>query len=412
MVDYPDDVDDDAVGGEFVDEDSNLGQAATQFPARIPTSWLREFANLLAVRGRVPVNGNHTQIRDTILELVGGADTGGLMNSDWSQWERFSAINAGTQVISEALTGVSSKFMLDRWFFESDDAGNSAVILRNPQPEPHGYELDVDAFSFGQIANGGEISFRQRIEDVSRFAGEPCVVSIEVARGNASGTNTDWELDLVVVQNYGSAGGAASPVTTNFTPHPDTAVPNDQSFVRLSWAFTMPALNLSGYKPRIDDDSYIEIKFIIRGTGSPDSKCRLLLWGPKIERGSNASPYSRPPLQRTREACARFYQRSYAPAQRTGLAAVQTAGQVETEVAAGTIALGLNTQLAVPMRAIPTVKWYSPDTGTADRLRWNGADVTVSSTANGSRMRTGHPVVSVAQALGSVAAHFTADAEL
>jgi hypothetical protein len=80
--------------------------------------------------------------------------------------------------------------------------------------------------------------------------------------------------------------------------------------------------------------------------------------------------------------------------------------------AQGTKAQGLATRFRSSMRVVPTVKWYSPDTGTIDRIYWNGADRTVTSTEHTSRETTGQPVIGASQAIQGCWGHWTADARI
>ncbi len=111
-------------------------------------------------------------------------------------------------------------------------------------------------------------------------------------------------------------------------------------------------------------------------------------------------------------ACQYYYEKSYNLGDQPG--ATTSISEVATQVTgADTSVVGLITQYKSIKRTNANPLWYSPDTGTVNRLFDGVTDVTVTGTSNSSAVSTGYPNLAGALAPGdTVFAHWTADARL
>ena len=118
----------------------------------------------------------------------------------------------------------------------------------------------------------------------------------------------------------------------------------------------------------------------------------------QLEVGATATPFERRPFATEFALCQRYFFKSYEPGTAPGTATTTTGQFSHRDVGTTTVEKGfLALRTPTPMRATPTVTWYSPETGTAARIRHNSgsADATVNSTSGPSTMSTGHPVLAV-----------------
>lgn len=117
-------------------------------------------------------------------------------------------------------------------------------------------------------------------------------------------------------------------------------------------------------------------------------------------------------FQETLAKCQRYWQSSYNYGVTPGT--VTDVGRIDVKLPGATGALrGLWANFQTVMVDTPTVTWYSPNSGTADRVYniTDTADLTVSSEVYTSDKSTGFPNVSVSQTDGdSICGHYVADA--
>lgn len=111
--------------------------------------------------------------------------------------------------------------------------------------------------------------------------------------------------------------------------------------------------------------------------------------------------------------CQRYFQKSYNVADAPGTI---TAAGIAAATSFGSVDLpGLSNTNIHSMRVAPTAVWFSPVTGTADRVRnvTDTADVTIASTTGAGEGVTGYPVASGSvMANKLIEAHYTLDAEI
>ncbi len=138
----------------------------------------------------------------------------------------------------------------------------------------------------------------------------------------------------------------------------------------------------------------------------------------QLELGTARSTFERRPKSADQAIVARFYRRSYDDDDSNGATTTEGA-RVGTPVAASTFATWLNVAgWPTPMFKTPTVTWYSPATGTADRVRnasGTPADFTVSSTQTNGRGAAGYPVLSTSVGISAgdiFQGHYVADARI
>lgn len=135
----------------------------------------------------------------------------------------------------------------------------------------------------------------------------------------------------------------------------------------------------------------------------------------QVTLGKTPPLYQRPHQATEFAALQRYYQKSYNPSVAPGT--VTSAGRRTVQLSSNSTALfALETRLVTGMRSTPTVVWYSPTTGTANRVRrvsTPAADWTITSNQTESTNSAGFPVTSAMPTFNILLyAHFTADSEI
>lgn len=133
----------------------------------------------------------------------------------------------------------------------------------------------------------------------------------------------------------------------------------------------------------------------------------------KFEPGQVATPFVEVDQEQELARCQRYYEKSYDRGVFAGT--VTSIGMTifsSTLHTNGAFTMILSNIYATPKRAIPTVKSYSPGTGTVDKFELNGVDSAVLALGSGVRSFTVSGVVLAAGTDRRGEFHFTSDAEL
>jgi hypothetical protein len=285
--------------------------------------------------------------------------------------------------------GASLVYVIDRFYAYCTGANVTANRIAGSGSTQYRLQL------IGQASVTG-IGLAQRIEQADSYdlAGTTCTLSVDIA--NSLLTTVNWA--AYYANSTNAFGTVASPTRTSIASGSFTVT---SSVVRYSTNISIPAAATTG----------IEIVFTVGAQISGS----LVIGNIQLEQGSNATPFERVPFAYQLIRCQRFYQKSYNQGTAQGTATV--AGQmVGRQGSATALADCLTSRLAPAMFATPTVLWWSPATGTLNRIRdiTGAADLTFSA-ASGyeGQMSTGYPQLTAAvTANNQLAGHWTAVAEI
>jgi hypothetical protein len=208
----------------------------------------------------------------------------------------------------------SSSYTLDRWLTAYDGSGGTRVISQEvftPGTAPvAGYEANFFLRINQSVAptSNTYVDIRQRLENVSTFAGQIVTVSFW-AKANANRTIT-----ALADQDFGSGGSSRV----------FNALPAQGFTVTTSWqrfTYTGTVASISG--KTVGTSSYVDLTFRTDSTGGTFT---MDIWGVQIESGSVATAFQTATgtLQGELAACQRYYWRDIGPVNQTIPIAYQT----------------------------------------------------------------------------------------
>lgn len=387
---------------------------ATTVGADILNSMQEEIASTVEASGQILDKSNNGQLALAIQTLTGGAPAFRNLfdNGDIQVRQRGGAFGA---VSGRVVTA-------DRWGADniSGSIGSftGKISTTNPLPVPPG-NLGYWV-SFGPAAAapgpGTYASLSQRIPGAHVQNGRTSTLSfwISINGETTPGTYYPQLIDLEIIQHFGTGGSPSGDVTTpigsqltipRFSPQG-----GNQPWTRIVETVDVPTT--TGKTFGTNGDDYIEVKMTsgLGGGSFANVVCHPKVTDLQFEDGPSGTAYQRLPYSAELLRCLPFFQTSYAPFDVVDYSVDD--GAVRAYAPSGTTPQGLDVRFGVPMRAVPTVTWYNPATGTVDTLEQNAVAKTVSSTAPTTVYSTGYPTLSTSGGAGYARAHFTADAEL
>lgn len=319
-----------------------------------------------------------------------------LLNGDFRFNRRATATNW-------VLPANSTQYIHERWYTDVGASPGTQTILsqafslaQTEIPDAPNRWLD-----YRQTAGAGaarQPSLAQRLERIEYYSGRKWVSSAWMKV--SSGTLT---VQPRVRQVFGS-GGSADVIAngTNWT-------------VTTAWQRFQSVIDVPSTSGKTfgTGNKYLSVEWMFP-TGTT---FQLGISRPQFELGAFATPFDRLPESFEHALLSRYYETSYQPSLDDASFVGDLVGAIIGKGSckgfdAGTEAGTLNTRFMTAKRATPAMTWYSPVTGAAGKIVWNGADQTVVSTVNGSNVATGWPSVTPTITASQCAAHWTADAEL
>jgi hypothetical protein len=243
----------------------------------------------------------------------------------------------------------SSSYTLDRWLTAYDGSGGTRVISQQaftPGTAPvAGYEANFFLRINQSVAptSNTYVDIRQRLENVSTFAGQTVTVSFW-AKANANRT-----LTVLADQDFGSGG--SSRVFNALAAQGFTVTTSWQRYT-----YTGTVASISG--KTVGTSSYVDLTFRTDATGGTFT---MDIWGVQIESGSVATAFQTATgtIQGELSACSRYFQKSYntdvAPATASA-AGLQFASQVASTTSTGILAMQIT--FNTTMRTNATVVTY------------------------------------------------------
>lgn len=375
-----------AVGGLFVDP--NPPAIGTRLPAAFLNGVQEELIAAIVSAGLAPSAGDLTQLTQAIRILSTGA--GGLknavINGDLQIWQRGQTFNGIALVPT---------YTADRWVVTADGSGGAGTANVTRQGFESGQTAVPGARNFlryaqatQSTAGGGRI--RTKLEGVESFAGR--TVSVTMYLRAASATTVTIQASHALSLSSTIVGDADSVSVTT-------------SWQKFSVSLAMPTL--AGQT--IDHATAHFLLELQLPAGTPQLDVARV----QVERSAIPSDFEIRPESLELAMCQRYYLKSYE--QDTSPGSVNVLRGCATSIDAFDELEDLNNRFPVPMRAIPTITWYSPVTGTANRVhqRVGAVEHSVTGTFFPSRVATGWPVIGqVLDQLRVMIAHYTADADL
>lgn len=400
------------VDGHFAAADAGLGQVATEVTADWCNAVQDEVVNVVQAAGLTLNAADNGQLLKAIRLLQANVGRRNLL------------VNGSFEISQRNQQGGTSNvdtFCCDRWMMEV----NSGVQLSMNPYQLYNFNaadgptqqtralLEIASASFGAATVR---RIKQRIEDVRTLSGQKATLSFWARGGAGVGS-------MVVTpslrQCHGTGAGASADQITTLTA---LTLNNGAGWQRYAVTFTLPSCGQIGSTagfplvqyttpPTVDINHYLELRL---DWGSFTGSASLLQFADvQLEVGEVATHFDHRGFAAELELCQRYYEQSWGPFGGTIFLGANPFYQgAARDRATGTRAHGLCSRFRVIKARVPTMKWYSPQTGAVDNLRWGAADVAVTQTNHPWIDNTGDPEVGSSQAEAAVFAHWTAEAEL
>lgn len=385
------------IGNTWVEGDAQAGIP----PTRGSKEWLeaiqREPANVILAAGLVLNKGDNTQLLQAIQILARQQQIyrNVLINGDFGVRARgFAGLTAG-----------QSGFFTDRWIYSpGTGAGvcSGADFYQGPAVSTlTGSRRGLEII---QSTGGTNPFLEQRVEGVMTLAGQNAILSL-YASCFSLGSGTSLTINTEFVQHF-TGGGASADVTT---PGPQIIIPLTASTVvnRYTAIVGIPSVAAKVFSNANTDHMLrVRLKFPSALTYSID------LMSAQFEAGSVASPYQARPRMVELWDCQRYCRSTWTSFDYTAAPGTITDVGALHAYCAGTQGFPLDQRFNIPMRATPTIHFYSPNTGVIDNVFWEGADRPVTAITSTSIENPGYPTVGSSRGASGLFAHYLAESEL
>jgi len=309
-----------------------------------------------------------------------------IINGDFNIWQR------GTSYV---FNGSGGAYTADRWRW-SQGGGDTTISRQTLSASQYNNVCRIER----STAAGASPIFAERIEKVDLLAD----TSVAITFTTILRTGAPLSIEVKLQQFFGTGGSPSAPV--------DIEVGEfilDATLAVESHSFTVNVPSTSGKTLGSNGDDYLELQIW------PVDKVYTLDLTAIIVARSNHPVIFYPRLfQQEIALCHRYYEKSYPLPIDPG--SVTSEGAIQNYVPDATHELRpIHSRFMVPKRDMPTITWYSPDTGTAGDIYVATylEDATVEQTDATSTQSTGFPVI-LEEMLGNTlfSAHWIADSEL
>ena len=388
--------------GSFVEGDPIAGVPPTEVSGPWLTETQEEIAGVIEGAGLVLAKGNNTQLRQAI----------GLVAARRNVFKNW-LLNGGPQVaqrgVDSAAAGAARYSSCDRWLVYPGGGTGAARTVGQVGSTPTEQELTRwrGAMFWQQTIAASTTApyLAQRIEGTAGLSATKVTASF-FAKLTALSSGTTVVLTPSMIQNFGSGGSAAVTVLAS-----NITLTMGGALARFSATFDLASIIGKTVSQETD---YTEFRL----TGPTGVTFTVSFTGLQVELGAVPTEFEVRSVAQELVLCRRYYEVSYGGTASAWFHSASNAGSVAEdrgEVSgwdAVTLARALQRPFQMAKRAAPTMVWYSPVTGAAGNIYWEGADRAVVSTNGASAASTGFPGVAVSRAGSQVRAHWTADAEL
>lgn len=378
-----------SVGGRYRDPDIGLGLRGTTLTARDNNLTQEEIVNPILAAGLALDENDETQLLQAI-QILGNQDMG-LRNE---------FINPGCWLNQRggnpyAITaGDGSVYTLDQWLANAGGPGGSINVtaVSLVQGTAGNPDASTNALQMQQViaATSSQPYIAQRVARLNMFSGRTVTVSWYARATSGSPQAITPE----VRQVFGTGGSADVSILGN-----PQAIDGD--WARYEASFDVPSDTGKVYG---SGGVCLEVRFYTPLSSTPTIQFTQM----QLEIGSSATPIETRNRFFELQLASGFYQKSYSL--NVAPASLTDSGAITFEASPGSQVNPAH-RLLLPMRAIPTITWYSPETGAVNKVYWGGSDHSVINVRNTTDRFTGIPVVSTdpgALATGKV--HFVAEA--
>lgn len=315
-----------------------------------------------------------------------------LINGGFDIWQNDTSFSFDSTAIGDP---PQAQYTADQWYCKLGNNGvtGAGTVAKTTLAVGAGGALrsTANALVFTQTigASPGVPQIEQRIDMLEELDGQ--TVTLQVRGKVAASTLT---VTPYLVQNFGSGGSTSVNVI-------GSAWTWDTTLKLYTCTFTVPSI--SG--KTVGADAYTAIGWFFPAS----TTFTATMAAAQLEPGDVASDFVAldPAIELLRAQ--RFFFKTYDPASIP--TTITTNGELTGENS-GTNASGINVAFPVPMRKVPAVTWYSPATGTKDKIERpvGSGDLSVSSTVGTGQRRSGYPVTSSPGGSVLAAAHLVADA--
>lgn len=381
------------------------GDPGVPTPATVVTDdWLNdtvqeEICQAVERAGIVLDKASNDQLADAIPILAAPhGPRNNLINGNMRYWQR------GT---SFTLTADGAKYTADRWQMQVDAFASGTVVVSRQAIAIDEWSLDGETpkarwalrvdNSGGHTASGASNDFgvQQKIEDVRTLSNGKATLSLKV-RANKAMT-----LKAGIVQNFGT-GGSPSAQVWNVQ---DVSIGTTWAKVSLTFDVASIAGKTLGTNPGANNLAVYLYSVDTSGVWFDLAEVQL-------EHGQVATPWFDRPDHEEFALCQRYYEKSYDVGDPPG-SITEDGAIFGHEPGGGSLDMA-QVRFAVPKRVQPTVTWYSPTTGTANRVRDTlaNADVAITNLLGSGQTSTGRPSAAGITADPHYRVHFVAEAEL
>ena len=378
-----------APGGLFTEGNPATGTPAT----RVTDDWLNdtvqeEICGVIEADGITLDKANNKQLLQAINRL--GRKDAGLRNQltdgDFKLWFAQSAL---VSVFTGYPDGPAA------WRYFTGQSSGTATLSRQlhafGQTEVPGTPSFYLRIIQSVAGTGSAPQLSQRLENLLLGGGQKGTITVYL---RAPGANL--AVKPRIQQHYGPADSVN-------TDGPVWTVAAGVTWQKFTHTFDIP----SNFGHSVAANAYFEVTLILPVA----STFQIEVSDIDFSLGAVSIPFERRSTAVDALLLARGVQSSYSfdTAKKTaGLV-----GVVQADEGVGAVVQGMQRMFRVPMRAIPTIVWYSPNGGASsnDKVAVGGFDVDVTAVSGVSHNSTGSPTVG-SSLLTKVEGHFFADARL
>ena len=300
-------------------------------------------------------------------------------------------INGSMEVAQRGTSSTTTGYgSLDRW--RVNQSGGTTTFSQETFAAGSEIGSLKNYARFNVTASSDFTSIRQRIEDVRSVPAGTITISFQ-----AKGTNPSGNLAVYLTQNFGSGGSSDVDIAAQ-------TVTLTSSWQRFDLQFTVPSI--SG--KTIGTSSFFEL-CVGQHSNTGTSAFDLNITGVQLELGEVATAFEHRSYSDELARCQRYFETSYPVGTAPG--ATQTHCPLSLNAKANQFRDWQD--FKVTKRAVPTMKFYSPDTGTVDKF-YNANStseltaISDSASHNGARVSTN----STAAVGDLIRWQYTAEAEL
>lgn len=371
-----------AVNGLFVSSNPGAGQPASVIPREHMNAVLLELINTIEFAGITPDAGDLTQVRQAIEAIaLGSAQASNLcINPGFRVWQRGSDFSVG----------LTPTYTADRWKVAADGGGGTGTAQVTRQTFAPGQTEVPNGLYFlryqqqsAPSSTGGVI--KTHLEALEETSGRTLTVSFHARALSAVDVDVDVEQVTAL---------AASSI-------PQQTVAVTTSWQRFALQFDVPNLDPGS----LDALDRLEVLFSPPSQGTPQVDFAEV----QIHLGSPQAQLIPRPFALEVSLCKRYFESSYTYGVFPG--AVSTPGSLAVRDS-GIEPRTLRGLFQVEKRVRPSVRWYSPYTGNASNVAFNGADRSCIPLPQVSTRDTGWPRISSAIDVSEYCeAHWTAEAD-